>query len=51
MKYLRLKNYCAWHHVDDAFFEGDGWLAEMERVFRAAKPMMDFMNSVIDDYE
>ena len=24
---------------------------EMERVFRAAKPMMDFMNAVIDDYE
>ena len=51
VKYLRLKNYCAWHRVGDAFFEGDGWLDEMERVFRAAKPMMDFMNAVIDDYE
>jgi len=49
--YLRLKDYCAWHHVADDFFDGDGWLDEMERVFRAAKPMMDFMNSVIDDYE
>ena len=29
----------------------DNWLDEMERMFRAAKPMMDFMNSVIDDYE
>lgn len=51
VKYLRLKNYCAWHHVGDDFFEGDGWLDEMERIFVAAKPMMDFTNSVIDDYE
>lgn len=51
VKYLRLKDYCAWHHVDETFFEGDRWLDEMERIFRAAKPMMDFMNNVIDDYE
>ena len=49
--YLRLKDYCAWHAVADDFFEGDGWLDEMEKIFRAAKPMMDFMNEVIDDYE
>lgn len=51
IEYLRLKDYCAWHSVSNTFFEGDGWLDEMERIFRAAKPMMDFMNSVIDDYE
>ena len=51
LKYLRMKDYCAWHHVGDTFFVGDKWLDEMERMFRAAKPMMDFMNSVIDDYE
>ena len=51
VNYLRLKDYCCWHAVSDTFFEGDGWLDEMERMFRAAKPMMDFMNSVIDDYE
>ena len=49
--YLRLKDYCCWHAVANDFFEGDGWLDEMERMFRAAKPMMDFMNAVIDDYE
>ena len=49
--YLRLKNYCAWHAVPDDFFEGDGWLDEAERIFRAGKPMVDFMNAVIDDYE
>ncbi len=51
VNYLRLKDYCAWHAVSNTFFEGDDWLDEMERIFRAAKPMMDFMNSVIDDYE
>ena len=51
VRYLRLKDYCAWHAVPDSFFEGDDWLDEMERIFLAAKPMMDFMNAVIDDYE
>lgn len=51
VKYLRLKDYCAWHHVPEDFFEGDDWLDKMERIFRTAKPMMDFMNAVIDDYE
>ena len=51
VNYLRLKDYCAWHAVPESFFEGDGWLDEMERIFRAAKPMMDFVNAVIDDYE
>lgn len=51
VRYLRLKDYCAWHAVPDDFFEGEDWLDEMERIFRAAKPMMDFVNNVIDDYE
>ena len=51
VRYLRLKDYCAWHHVDESFFESDRWLDETERILRAAKPMMDFVNSVIDDYE
>jgi uncharacterized protein (TIGR02453 family) len=51
VRYLRLKDYCCWHAVSDSFFDGDGWLDEMEKMFRAAKPMMDFMNAVIDDYE
>ena len=51
MRYLRQKDYCCWHRVSDKFFSGDKWLDETERMFKAAKPMMDFMNSVIDDYE
>jgi uncharacterized protein (TIGR02453 family) len=51
VNYLRLKDYCAWHRVSNDFFEGDAWLDQMEHIFRTAKPMMDFMNAVIDDYE
>lgn len=51
VEWLRLKDYCAWHSVEESFFQGDEWLDEMERIFKAAKPMMDFMNAVIDDYE
>ena len=51
VKWLRLKDYCAWHAVSESFFMSDTWIDDMERVFRAAKPMMDFVNAVIDDYE
>ena len=51
VEWLRLKDYCAWRGVDEDFFNTESWLDEMARVFKAAKPMMDFMNAVIDDYE
>ena len=51
IEYLRMKDYCCWHRVPDTFFEGDQWLDESARIFATAKPMMDFMNAVIDDYE
>lgn len=51
MDYLRAKDYCCWHYVSDDFFEGDGWLDEFEKICRAAKPLMDFANDIIDDYE
>lgn len=49
--YLRMKDYCCWHRVPDNFFEGDSWLDTAERIFKAGKPMCDFINSVVDDYE
>lgn len=51
IRYLRMKDYCCWHRVPDDFFEGEAWLDDMERIFRAGKSMLDFTNSVIDDYE
>ena len=46
-----MKDYCCWRSVPDAFFEGDAWLDGMAEILQAGKPMMDFINSVIDDYE
>lgn len=51
IRYLRMKDYCTWHRVDDDFFSGSAWLDYMEHVFRVAQPMMDFINAVVDDYE
>ncbi len=51
LSYLRMKDFCCWHGVGEDFFSGDAWLDEMEKVFKAGKPMQDFINSVIDDYE
>lgn len=51
VEYLKLKDYCCWKRVPDTFFDGDHWLDEMAKVFQVAKPMMDFVNAVIDDYE
>lgn len=49
--YLRMKDYCVWHRVPDSFFEGKMWTRSMADVLMTAKPMMDFTNGVIDDYE
>lgn len=49
--YLRMKDYCCWRKVPDSFFEGDAWLDRAVGIFKVAKPMMDFVNNVIDDYE
>lgn len=51
LPYLRMKDFCCWHAVADDFFSRPDWLEEMAAVMQAAKPMMDFINSVIDDYE
>ncbi len=49
--YLRMKDYATWVQVPDDFFEGEKWLSESEKYFKVAKPMMDIINSVVDDYE
>ncbi|MFC2384065.1 MAG: DUF2461 domain-containing protein [Hoylesella saccharolytica] len=51
IEYLRLKDYCAWMKVPDTFFEGDAWIDRAMQIYKTAKPMMDFVNNVIDDYE
>ena len=51
LQYLRMKDYCCWKRISDDFFDGDDWYDEAMNIFKTAKPMMDFMNAVIDDYE
>lgn len=51
IQYIRMKDYCCWKAVPDSFFEGDKWLDDMSEILKNGKPMMDFINSVIDDYE
>ncbi len=48
--YLRMRDYCCWHVVDDSFFAG-AWQRPLTDIFRAAQPMNNFINSVIGDYE
>jgi len=48
--YLRMKDYCCWRRVDDLFFDGNDWFDKANDIFKVAKPMMDFINAVVDDY-
>ena len=51
MEYLRMKDYCAWTHIPDTFFDDPSWMDKALDVYRIGKPMMDFINNVVDDYE
>ncbi|MCH4147213.1 MAG: DUF2461 domain-containing protein [Prevotella sp.] len=51
INYLRMKDYACWRVVPNDFFDGDGWMNEIVKYFKVAKPMMDIVNSVVDDYE
>lgn len=46
-----MKDYCAWHCLDEDFFSQQDWAEKAADILKVAKPMMDFVNSVIDDYE
>lgn len=51
LTYLKMKDYCVWHKVKDSFFDTKNWATKAVAIYKVAKPMMDFTNSVIDDYE
>lgn len=51
MQYLKMKDYCAWRCVNTGFFSLKNWADKAADILKVGKPMMDFVNSVIDDYE
>lgn len=51
IRYLKMKDYCCWRKVGENFFSRPDWAEAMASYLQVAKPMMDFTNSVIDDYE
>ena len=46
-----MKDYCCWVKIDDSFCASPDWTNRMLDIAKVGKPMMDFINSVIDDYE
>lgn len=51
LNYLKMKDYCVWHCVDDDLLSKPDWACRLAEICKAGKPMMDFVNSVVDDYE
>lgn len=51
MKYLRMKDYLVWRALGDDFSADGKWLDRLAEYAQTAKPMMDFVNCVVDDYE
>lgn len=51
VQYLRMKDYAVWHRVGDDFFDGGKWLDDVSKMFKVGKPLNDFVNAVIADYE
>ncbi|EFN91289.1 DUF2461 domain-containing protein [Prevotella amnii] len=51
IKYLRMKDYCCWLKLTDDFFLQPNWEDQLANICKVGKPMMDMINSVVDDYE
>lgn len=50
MQYLKMKDYCCWVSLPEEFFISDSYVDKLAGIAMTAKPMMDFVNSVVDDY-
>ena len=51
IEYLRMKDYCCWLKLSDDFFQQRDWATRLASICKIGKPMMDIINSVVDDYE
>ena len=48
--YLKMKDYCCWVALDEGFFKQPDFIQRLAGIAKTAKPMMDFINNVFDDY-
>lgn len=48
--YLKMKDYCCWVALDEDFFKQPDFIQRLAGIAKTAKPMMDFINNVVDDY-
>ena len=49
-EYLKCKDYIVWTDLNDTLFELNNWMDEIIRQAKLAKPFLDFVNDVVDDY-
>lgn len=51
MRYLQPKDYSVSTPLDDGLLLSPGWEDKVVEIFRTMKPMLDFVNYTVDDYE
>lgn len=51
LPYLKMKDYCCWVSLPEDFFASSDYIDRLADIAKTAKPMMDFINAVVDDYE
>ena len=50
LDYLKMKDYCCWVSLDEDFFKEKDFINKLADIAKTGKPMMDFINNVVDDY-
>ncbi len=49
-QYVKCRNYCVDHGLEDDFFKRKDWLECVVEDFKVMKPFLDFVNDIVDDY-
>lgn len=50
-QYLRPRIYSWGYDLDESFFQKEDWLDTVSKCFSVSKPLMDFLDDTIDDYD
>lgn len=49
-QYMKCRNYCVEHSLDDDFFAQPDWMEHVMEMFGVMRPFVDFVNDTVDDY-